>query len=54
VDVVDQRAQSVGPHVLGHLPVTQPGGVVLAGAEPPVVEHVAFDPDLGSQIRQPA
>ena len=43
--VVDQRAQAVGPDVVGDHPVAEPGGVVAAGAEPAVVQHEALHPE---------
>ena len=49
-------AQAVRPHVLGHDPVPQTGGVVATGAEPTVIYHEPLDTylrgDFG-QVRQP-
>ena len=41
--VVDQRRQPVGMRVGRHHPVTEPGAIVAARAEPAVVEHEALD-----------
>ncbi len=47
---VDQRAQPVGPHVLGDDPVAQAGAVVAAAAEPSVVEHEPLHAERGRAI----
>ena len=52
VDVVDQRGQALRPHLGGDHPVAQSGVVVAAGAEPPVVEHVALHAGGGRPVGQ--
>ena len=47
---VDQRVKPVRPDLGAHHPVTQPGAVVAAGAEPAVVQHVAFDAQGGGPL----
>ncbi len=51
--MVDQRAEAVGPHVGGDLPVAQAAVVVAAAPEPAVVEHEALDPDRRGGVGQP-
>jgi hypothetical protein len=44
-DDVEQRMESVGPHLLVDVPVPETGGVVAATTEPAIVEHESLDPD---------
>ena len=56
-DVRGDRAEPLGPHRAGHVPVAQARTVVSSTAEPAVVDHEALDADLGGdvgQLRQPA
>ena len=49
-DVVDQRCQSLGPHLGRDIPVPQAAGVVPPAGEPPVVEDEPLDTDLGRPV----
>jgi hypothetical protein len=46
LDGVDQRMQTMRPHVRGDGPVAKSGGVTTALPEPSVVEHIALDANL--------
>ena len=50
--VVDQRMQALRPDVFVDEPVAETGRVVAPTGEPAVVEHEAFDADVGRGIRQ--
>jgi hypothetical protein len=53
-NVIHERVQTLRPDLAVDQPVAQPGCVVAAAREPPVVEHEAFDPHGGRGIRQRA
>ena len=52
VYIPDQFVQAAGEFLRVHKPVPQPGTVVVASAEPAVIHHKQFHPDLGGNLRQ--
>ena len=51
--MINKRLQPVREFLRADIPVAQAGAIVVAFAEPSIVHHEQFDPELGGLIGEP-